>query len=63
MRDVVKLEQAVIAGGGVPPPADAFTINGLPGPNYNCSNNGTYLNTIEEMHLKILLFSNSILVV
>lgn len=51
MRDVVKLEQAVIADGGVPPPADAFTINGHPGSNYNCSKNGTHMNTIQEMHV------------
>ncbi|KAK2971723.1 hypothetical protein RJ640_004017 [Escallonia rubra] len=42
MRDVVQLEQAVVASGGGPPPADAFTINGHPGPNYNCSNNDVY---------------------
>ncbi|KAL8088611.1 laccase-6 [Apium graveolens] len=41
-KDVVKLEQAVVTGGGVPPPADAFTINGHPGPNYHCSNNDAY---------------------
>lgn len=39
-RDMVQLEQAVIASGGGPPPADAYTINGHPGPNYNCSING-----------------------
>lgn len=40
LRDLVQLEQSVIASGGGPPPADAYTINGHPGPNYNCSNNG-----------------------
>ncbi|KAH7862317.1 hypothetical protein Vadar_002900 [Vaccinium darrowii] len=42
LRDVVQLEQAVLASGGGPPPADAFTINGHPGPNYNCSSNDVY---------------------
>lgn len=38
--DVVRLEKAVLAGGGGPPPADAYIINGHPGPLYNCSANG-----------------------
>jgi len=37
---VVELEQHVLESGGPPPPADAFTINGQPGPNYNCSSKG-----------------------
>ncbi|KAJ8540080.1 hypothetical protein K7X08_026469 [Anisodus acutangulus] len=32
----------ILASGGSPPPADAFTINGQPGPNYNCSANDIY---------------------
>lgn len=40
LRDVVELEKAVVASGGGPPSADAYTINGHPGPNYNCSANG-----------------------
>ena len=39
-KDVVQLEHTTLASGGSPPPADAYTINGQPGPNYNCSNNG-----------------------
>ncbi|CDP08653.1 unnamed protein product [Coffea canephora] len=42
LRDLVQLEQSVIASGGGPPPADAYTINGHPGPNYNCSTNDVY---------------------
>ncbi|XP_052170838.1 laccase-6 isoform X2 [Diospyros lotus] len=42
LRDIPRLEQAVLASGGPPPPADAFTINGHPGPNYNCSTNDVY---------------------
>ncbi|CAN1794043.1 LAC6 [Linum perenne] len=39
-QDIVQLERQVIASGGGAPPADAYTINGHPGPNYNCSANG-----------------------
>ncbi|KAK0583078.1 hypothetical protein LWI29_033079 [Acer saccharum] len=42
LQDVVQLERQVIASGGPPPPANAFTINGHPGPNYNCSGNDVY---------------------
>lgn len=38
--DVVQLEKAVLASGGGSPPADAFIINGHPGPLYNCSAHG-----------------------
>lgn len=40
LKDLVHLEHDVLYSGGSPPPADAFTINGHPGPNYNCSING-----------------------
>nr|CAD1844524.1 unnamed protein product [Ananas comosus var. bracteatus] len=36
-KDVVQLEKQVLASGGAAPPADAFLINGHPGPRYNCS--------------------------
>ncbi|XVF22350.1 hypothetical protein REPUB_Repub12eG0164900 [Reevesia pubescens] len=42
LRDVVQLERQVLASGGGAPQADAFTINGHPGPNYNCSRNDVY---------------------
>ncbi|KNA11344.1 hypothetical protein SOVF_136100 [Spinacia oleracea] len=42
LKDLVQLEHDVLSSGGSPPPTDAFTINGHPGPNYNCSNNDTY---------------------
>ncbi|KAL2233772.1 UNVERIFIED_CONTAM: Laccase-6 [Sesamum indicum] len=42
LKDVLQLEQAVLASGGGPPIADAYTINGHPGPNYNCSGNDVY---------------------
>ncbi|XVF80257.1 hypothetical protein PTKIN_Ptkin15bG0056500 [Pterospermum kingtungense] len=42
LRDVVQLERQVLASGGAAPPADAFTINGHPGPNYNCSGHDVY---------------------
>ncbi|XP_057778600.1 laccase-6 [Salvia miltiorrhiza] len=42
LRDPLKIEQAVLASGGGAPIADAYTINGHPGPNYNCSVNDVY---------------------
>ncbi|XP_031092795.1 laccase-6 [Ipomoea triloba] len=42
LQDATQLENAVLASGGGPPPADSFTINGHPGPNYNCSTNDVY---------------------
>ncbi|TYH95801.1 hypothetical protein ES332_A12G132000v1 [Gossypium tomentosum] len=42
LRDVVQLEREVLASGGAAPPADAFTINSHPGPNYNYSRNDVY---------------------
>lgn len=39
-KDVVQLEKRVLASGGAAPPADAFLINGHPGPRYNCSAHG-----------------------
>lgn len=56
LRDLVQLEQSVIASGGAPPPADAFTINGHPGPNYNCSNNGNNYDKYLFLNEKILLW-------
>ncbi|KAF5183581.1 Laccase-6 [Thalictrum thalictroides] len=41
-KDVVQIEKDTLASGGSPPIADAFTINGHPGPNYNCSANDVY---------------------
>jgi hypothetical protein len=40
LQDIVQLERQVVASGGGPPPANAYTINGHPGPNYNCSADG-----------------------
>ncbi|KAG2241609.1 hypothetical protein Bca52824_096408 [Brassica carinata] len=42
LKNVVELEKHVLESGGPPPPADAFTINGQPGPNYNCSSKDVY---------------------
>lgn len=40
LKDVIQLERDVLSSGGGSLPTDAFTINGHPGPNYDCSNNG-----------------------
>ncbi|MED6168941.1 hypothetical protein PIB30_016424 [Stylosanthes scabra] len=42
MKDLQEIEHSTLASGGAPPRADAFTINGHPGPNYNCSINDVY---------------------
>ncbi|KAK9122202.1 hypothetical protein Syun_019819 [Stephania yunnanensis] len=42
LKDAIELEKATLAGGGPTFPADAYTINGCPGPNYNCSANDVY---------------------
>ncbi|KHN06323.1 Laccase-6 [Glycine soja] len=42
LQDLQQIENATIASGGPPPIADAYTINGHPGPNYNCSTNDVY---------------------
>ncbi|KAJ8650189.1 hypothetical protein MRB53_003212 [Persea americana] len=41
-KDVVKLEKKVVKSGGGPPIADAYLINGHPGPLYNCSGKDVY---------------------
>lgn len=49
-QDLVQLEKNVTASGGGAPVADAYTINGHPGPNYNCSVNGSnpYFSILEQ---------------
>ncbi|ONK56579.1 uncharacterized protein A4U43_C10F10330 [Asparagus officinalis] len=40
--DPVQVEQAILFNGGAPPRADAYLINGQPGPRYNCSATGSF---------------------
>jgi hypothetical protein len=42
LQDLQQIEHATLVNGGAPPPADAYTINSHPGPNYNCSINGIF---------------------
>ncbi|KAE9605754.1 hypothetical protein Lal_00024498 [Lupinus albus] len=42
LQDLQHIEKATLASGGAPPAADAYTINGHLGPNYNCSTNDIY---------------------
>ncbi|KAJ4825831.1 Laccase-6 [Turnera subulata] len=42
LQDVVQMERQTLASGGAPPISNAYTINGHPGPNYNCSANDVY---------------------
>ncbi|RWW56381.1 hypothetical protein BHE74_00036929 [Ensete ventricosum] len=41
-KDVLQLEEDVMSSGGGAPPADAYLINGSPGPLYNCSATDVY---------------------
>nr|XP_010919279.1 laccase-6 [Elaeis guineensis] len=41
-NNLVKLEKKILASGGGAPASDAYTINGYPGPLYNCSKNDVY---------------------
>ncbi|KAI4328936.1 hypothetical protein L6164_021249 [Bauhinia variegata] len=42
VKDLVQIAKATLASGGSPPTVDAYTINGHPGPNYNCSTNDVH---------------------
>lgn len=52
------IKQALQTGGG-PNVSDAYTINGLPGPLYNCSAKGT--NVSQNMCIRKLLDSSKTL--
>ncbi|MQL77230.1 hypothetical protein Taro_009635 [Colocasia esculenta] len=41
-KDLRKLEKQVLSSGGGAPPTNAYTINGHPGPRFNCSSNDVY---------------------
>ncbi|KAJ6797019.1 laccase-6-like [Iris pallida] len=41
-KNSLKIEKNVLASGGGPPVADAYLINGHPGPKYNCSATDVY---------------------
>lgn len=56
---MVELEQHVLESGGPPPPADAFTINGQPGPNYNCSSKDVYEIQIVPRKIYLLRLINA----
>lgn len=55
-KDLLKLEKRVLASGGGAPAADVYTINGQPGPLYNCSKNGKVLRSTSYAS-KFLLIS------
>ncbi|XP_024516235.1 laccase-12 [Selaginella moellendorffii] len=52
------LNQALASGGG-PNVSDAFTINGLPGPLYNCSGNDVYALDVEQGKTYLLRIINA----
>lgn len=41
IQDAQSIEKQTLQTGGGPPQADAYVINGHPGPLYNCSKDGT----------------------
>ncbi|KAF5733530.1 laccase-6-like [Tripterygium wilfordii] len=55
LKNMVQLEQQVLASGGDPPIADAFIINGHPGPNYNCSNDARLPNFNDNLAVKTVM--------
>ncbi|XP_068643242.1 laccase-17-like [Aristolochia californica] len=54
------MNEAVRTGGG-PNVSDAYTINGLPGPSYNCSAKDTFRLTVKPGKLYLLRFINAAL--
>jgi hypothetical protein len=62
MADTEAIINQAIQTGGAPNISDAYTINGLPGPLYNCSAQGTVLRGNTKILLltcsKIYLFLN-----
>lgn len=64
VEDVVKLERSTLASGGNPPPSDAYTINGQPGPNYNCSQQGKlfYMYIVHKFTIYLTTGLNKVLI-
>uniref|UniRef100_A0A8R7TG05 Laccase n=1 Tax=Triticum urartu TaxID=4572 RepID=A0A8R7TG05_TRIUA len=56
--DTEALVSQALRTGGAPNISDAFTINGLPGPLYNCSAKGTLRSLCASMHLNLQRFIN-----
>ncbi|ERN19331.1 hypothetical protein AMTRI_Chr09g43010 [Amborella trichopoda] len=60
-KDVLQIERDVLASGGNPPVADAYVINGQPGPLYNCSKNDIYILEVVPKETYLLRIINAAL--
>eukprot|EP00249_Psilotum_nudum_P011141 c22986_g4_i1 orf=178-1710(+) len=56
--DIEVLENQTLASGGAPPLPDAYTINGHPGPLYNCSAKDTYILNVVPGKMYLLRIIN-----
>ncbi|PRQ15920.1 putative laccase [Rosa chinensis] len=59
--DIDSVESEMMKYGGGPDISNAYTINGLPGPFYNCSNKDTLINTVEHGKTYMLRIINAAL--
>ncbi|EEF34519.1 laccase, putative [Ricinus communis] len=59
--NVIDVENAAIASGGAPQNSDAYTINGLPGDLYNCSQKQMYKLKVEKGKTYLLRIINAAL--
>ncbi|XP_035546651.1 laccase-1 [Juglans regia] len=59
--EVAAVENEMMLYGGGPNSSDAYTINGLPGPLYPCSNKDTYIQTVEHGKTYMLRIINAAL--
>ncbi|KAA8542807.1 hypothetical protein F0562_023959 [Nyssa sinensis] len=59
--DIEVVENEMMRYGGGPNSSDAYTINGLPGPLYPCSNKDTFIQTVEHGKTYLLRIINAAL--
>eukprot|EP00249_Psilotum_nudum_P025219 c29483_g1_i1 orf=338-2059(-) len=57
--DVEALERRTLASGGGPPPSQAYTINGHPGPLYNCSSTDVFVLNVKHGKTYLLRIINA----
>ncbi|KAI4354611.1 hypothetical protein L6164_003460 [Bauhinia variegata] len=60
-NDVVEIENQALATSSGFPPSDAYTINGLPGDLYSCSQNGMFNLNVEQREAFLLRIINTAL--
>ncbi|XP_028783445.1 laccase-7-like isoform X1 [Neltuma alba] len=59
--NVIEVEEEAVEFGGAPNISDAFTINGLPGALYNCSQNQTFRFEVQQGNTYLLRIINAAL--